>query len=87
MAEGETIAVELDQRTLESGRWRFHPSDGHGLGKDVALGKEVKATVSAEVVAEDAQADKVTSIRYKASSARTLCVVTAAPDAPQNHQD
>jgi large subunit ribosomal protein L21 len=64
VAEGETIAVELI-KDIKSGKVSFIPLMVMD-GKDVALGKEVKATVSAEVVAEDAQADKVTSIRYKA---------------------
>ena len=65
VAEGETLDVELlkaDGKTVS-----FEPLlviDG----ETVSVGAPIvdKAKVSAEVVAEDVKADKVTSIRYKA---------------------
>lgn len=65
VTEGETLEVELlkvDGKTAT-----FEPLlviDGD----NVVVGKPTveKAIVNAEVVAEDVQADKVTSIRYKA---------------------
>jgi large subunit ribosomal protein L21 len=65
VSEGETLQVELlhaDDKTTT-----FEPLlviDGD----DIRVGAPVveKAKVTAEIVAEDLQADKVTSIRYKA---------------------
>lgn len=65
VSEGETLAVELlhaDSKSVS-----FEPLlviDG----ETVHVGKSTvdKAKVTAEVIAEDVQADKVTAIRYKA---------------------
>lgn len=65
VTEGETIEVELlkvDGKTVT-----FEPLlviDGEAVSVGTPLVD--KAKVTAEVVAEDVQADKVTSIRYKA---------------------
>jgi large subunit ribosomal protein L21 len=65
VTEGETIEVELlhdDSKTVT-----FEPLlviDGDTV--TVGTPSVAKAKVSAEVVVEDVQADKVTSIRYKA---------------------
>jgi len=62
--EGETLEVELLK--AEGGKLTFEPLlviDGDS----VQVGTPVlKAAVTAEVVEQDVQADKVTSIRYKA---------------------
>lgn len=65
VAEGETLVVELLKQ--EGKTASFQPLlviDGD----KVTVGAPVvdKVTVTAEVVEEDKQADKVTSIRYKA---------------------
>lgn len=65
VAEGETLNVELlknDDKTVT-----FEPLmviDGDNV--QVGAPTVAKASVTAEVVAADEQADKVTSIRYKA---------------------
>lgn len=65
VAEGETVAVELlktDGKTAT-----FAPLlviDGDNV--TVGTPEVAKVTVTAQVVADDLQADKVTSIRYKA---------------------
>lgn len=65
VAEGETVAVELlktDGKTAT-----FAPLlviDGDTV--TVGTPEVAKVVVTAEVVADDLQADKVTSIRYKA---------------------
>ena len=65
VAEGETIDVELLKGDAKS-------HDFEALlvvdGDKVSVGSPVvdKVKVSAEIVAADVQADKVTSIRYKA---------------------
>lgn len=65
VSEGETLEVELLK--VDGKKVDFEPLlviDGD----QVSVGKPnvAKAIVSAEVVAESLQADKVTSIRYKA---------------------
>lgn len=65
VAEGETLEVELlhsDKKTVT-----FEPLlviDGEKI--TVGSPRVEKAKVTAEVVAEDVKADKVTAIRYKA---------------------
>lgn len=65
VAEGETVAVELlqsDGKTVS-----FEPLlvvDGDTISVGTPL--VAKANVTAEILAADEQADKVTSIRYKA---------------------
>jgi len=65
VSEGETLQVELlhaDSKTAS-----FEPLlviDGESIS--VGAPVVAKATVTAEIVAEDVQADKVTAIRYKA---------------------
>jgi large subunit ribosomal protein L21 len=65
VTEGETVEIELLHS--EGKQVTFEPLlviDG----ENIAVGTPTveKAKVTAEVVAEDVQADKVTSIRYKA---------------------
>lgn len=67
VTEGETIDVELLKVKADSKTVSFDPLlviDG----EQTIVGTPTvdKAKVSAEIVAEDVQADKVTSIRYKA---------------------
>ena len=65
VSEGETIEVELLHADGKS--VTFDPLlviDGEAVS--VGTPNVDKVTVTAEVVAEDVQADKVTSIRYKA---------------------
>ena len=65
VAEGETVHIELlksDKKTAE-----FEPLlviDGDNV--QVGAPTVAKAKVTAEIVEADVQADKVTSIRYKA---------------------
>ena len=65
VAEGETISVELvkaDKKSVD-----FTPLLViDGATTTVAADALSKVKVSADIVAEDVQADKVTSIRYKA---------------------
>lgn len=65
VTEGETIAVELLKQDAKK------PVEFEALlvvdGDKVQVGApSLKTKVTAEIVAEDQQADKVTSIRYKA---------------------
>jgi large subunit ribosomal protein L21 len=65
VSEGETLSVELLHKTGKSAT--FEPLlvlDGEA----VAIGAPVveKASVTAEILEADVQADKVTAIRYKA---------------------
>ena len=65
VTEGETIQVELLKEAGKS--VTFEPllvMDGDSV--QVGAPTVAKATVTAEVVEEDKQADKVTAIRYKA---------------------
>lgn len=65
VTEGETLEVELLHANDK--KVTFEPLlviDGDKVS--VGAPTVAKATVSAEVVAEDIKADKVTSIRYKA---------------------
>lgn len=65
VTEGETLEVELLHANDK--KVTFEPLlviDGDKVS--VGAPTVAKATVSAEVVAEDVKADKVTSIRYKA---------------------
>jgi large subunit ribosomal protein L21 len=65
VSEGETLNVELVK--AESGKVSFDALmviDGDKVSVGTPAVDKVK--VSADVVAEDVQADKVTSIRYKA---------------------
>jgi len=65
VAEGETLNVELVQ--AEKGKLSFDALlviDGDKVSVGAPAVDKIK--VSADVVAEDVQADKVTSIRYKA---------------------
>lgn len=65
VSEGETIAVELVKATGKT--VSFEPllvTDG--ASTQVGTPTVAKATVTAEVVEADKQADKVTAIRYKA---------------------
>jgi large subunit ribosomal protein L21 len=65
VTEGETVEVELLH--TDDKKVTFEPLlviDGDTV--TVGTPSVAKAKVSAEVVVEDAQADKVTSIRYKA---------------------
>src|SRR5688500_18695519 len=65
VTEGETVEVELLH--TDDKKVTFEPLlviDGDTVA--VGTPSVAKAKVSAEVVVEDAQADKVTSIRYKA---------------------
>lgn len=65
VAEGETVRVELIKGAGKS--VSFEPLlviDGDSV--QVGAPTVAKASVTAEVVAADEQADKVTSIRYKA---------------------
>jgi large subunit ribosomal protein L21 len=65
VAEGDTVSVEL---LKDAGKTvTFEPLlviDGETV--TVGAPKVAKTTVTAEVVTDDVQADKVTSIRYKA---------------------
>lgn len=65
VTEGETITVEL---LKEAGKnVTFEPLlviDGDSVA--VGVPTVAKAVVTAEVISEDVQADKVTAIRYKA---------------------
>ena len=65
VTEGETIEVELLKETGKS--VTFEPLlviDGDSI--QVGAPTVAKASVTAEVIDEDIQADKVTAIRYKA---------------------
>lgn len=65
VAEGETLQVELLH--LEGKTATFEPLlviDGETVSVGVPIVE--KAKVTAEIVAADVQADKVTAIRYKA---------------------
>lgn len=65
VAEGETVYVELlksDDKTVTFEPLLVIDGDKATVGAPTVA----KATVTAEVVAADKQADKVTSIRYKA---------------------
>lgn len=73
--EGETLKVELVKETGQQGRQTAATGskvDFEALlvidGEVVQIGTPLiaKATVSAEILESDVQADKVTSIRYKA---------------------
>lgn len=66
VAEGETVAVEL-LAADDGGKLTFEPLlvvDGDNV--QVGTPSVAKVSVTAEVVNADQQADKVTSIRYKA---------------------
>lgn len=65
VSEGETLQIELLKAEGKNASFEaLLVIDGDS----VSVGTPIvdKATVSAEVVAEDVQADKVTAIRYKA---------------------
>ncbi|HKU18310.1 MAG TPA: 50S ribosomal protein L21 [Candidatus Saccharimonadales bacterium] len=65
VSEGETLQVELlrvDGKTATFDPLLVIDGDGVSVGTPTVE----KAKVTAEIVAEDVQADKVTSIRYKA---------------------
>jgi large subunit ribosomal protein L21 len=64
VSEGETLEVELiksDKKTAEFEPLLVIDGDNVEVGTPVAKGK-----VTAQIVEADVQADKVTSIRYKA---------------------
>ena len=65
VAEGETISVELlhtDKSTVSFDALLMIDGETVHIGAPAVD----KVTVSADVIAEDVQTDKVTSIRYKA---------------------
>lgn len=65
VAEGETISVELlksDQKTVKFEALLVIDSEKVSVGVPIVSA----VSVNAEILAEDVQQDKVTSIRYKA---------------------
>ncbi len=65
VSEGETLSVELikgDSKSVSFEALMVIDGDTTTVGTPTVA----KATVSADIVAADVQADKVTSIRYKA---------------------
>lgn len=65
VSEGETLQVELlkaDEKTVSFDALLLIDGDNIKVGAPIVD----KVKVTAEVVAEDVQADKVTAIRYKA---------------------